>query len=137
MLSTHLDQNTYYLREYDREQDRLEEQYLHSLDSKKEEIEIFANEILKGYCDEDTFFQAFSEYIVEDDKQEYSPFLTGTLDDWNMMQLQEEDIVLIQTFARLALETACEIIMGESLYSVSHDGAWSVSRMIRDLVGEV
>lgn len=135
MLSTHLDENTHWLREYSREQDRLEEQYLHSLDSKKEEIEIFANEILKGYCDCDTFFQAFSEYW-DDDKQEYSPFLTATLDDWNLLELQEEDIMLMQTFSRLALETACEIIMGDSLYSVSHDGAWSVNRMINDLVGE-
>lgn len=135
-MFTNLDQNDYYLREYEYHQDLLEEQYLISLDEKKEEIEMYASEILKGYVSEDDFHLAFSEYW-DDEKQEYSPFLTATLDEWNLMELSDENICLMESFARNALEASCEIIMGDNLYTVASEGAWNTKRMINDLVGEV
>ena len=131
-----VDENSYYLNRYEAEQDELEENYIASLEDKKEAVMELASEILKGSVDEEEFYLAFKDWYCED-TDEYDTFLLETLDAWGANELQEEDYLAMCEFAELALEAACEIITGDFLHNVATDGNWRLKVMISDVVGEL
>ena len=71
-----LDSNTYYLNDYEHQQDIAEREYYLSLGEKYYDVIDYAIEIMSGKAHEDDFHMAFSRYYCEDEGEYFPHVLT-------------------------------------------------------------
>lgn len=131
------DENTFYLRQYELEQDALQSRYLESLPERYSEIIDYSVDILEGLVDDDTYHLVFGDYY-EEDRDEYNSYIMATIEEWLAGETEDwdvDDYDVIKSLARKALLVGCEELFGDSLYSHAQDGLWSIEGMVRELVG--
>lgn len=131
------DENTFYLRQFELEQDALQSRYLESLPERYSEIIDYSVDILEGLVDDDTYHQVFGDYY-EEDRDEYNSYIMATIEEWLAGETEDwdvDDYDVMKSLARKALLVSCEELFGDSLYTHSSDGLWSIEGMVRELVG--
>lgn len=119
-------ENSWYLREYEFQQEQQHNQWLDTLPEKRDDIINYSVLILEGRISAEEHDWVFHSLLNSDESYER---LAAVLDDWNEGNVSPEDELFLHDVAVLALEGASDILFNTPLYEICQEGNFSINRM--------
>jgi hypothetical protein len=126
-------ENSYLLREYQYREDIAERNWLDSLPEKRDAVVEYAQTIMMGNIVQEEFDWTFATLSETDEGYER---LAKVLDDWAIGEVESEDEEFLFNVAILALEGASQILWDTDLNDIASEGGFSITKMVKEVVGE-
>jgi hypothetical protein len=130
-----LDENTYYLNQYEANQDQLEKKWTLSLPEKREVIVNYAKSIMKREVDEKEFAWAFTQWTKDCEYAyvEFEEFFKATLEDWVNGNKKLIDKELLENIGLCALEASAQLLEDRSIYDMLDDG-YKLKKLVKEVI---
>ena len=128
-----LDHVDYDLQQHEFYLDSLEDAYMIALPEKYDAIIEFAKELMNQEVDEDAFYDCFSSFW-DDEGGRYNPNVLVPMQLWAEGHMDEDDLIVVQSITKVALEFAAKEITGEALDDLLYDGQWNFKQMVKEVI---